>query len=157
MASGATPAQTLAAKAPLWAGIRARAAPLQRRFSTVARARRGYGGLELPWWNQAGNSTSGWPAPRQAVRPQAALQQHSEKDAHVKSNHRIPFGADFMTSQWTAKFLGLSCRTLSRYRQKNVGPPYYRIGNRLIRYRVRDVGAWALTQYVGHGTRKRDA
>ena len=52
--------------------------------------------------------------------------------------NQTTFGTYFMTSQRTAKFLGLSCRTLYRFRQKNVGPPYYRIGNRLIRYHVRD-------------------
>lgn len=41
-----------------------------------------------------------------------------------------------------AKELGLSERSLERYRLQGNGPRYVRVGLRLIRYREEDVEAW---------------
>ena len=41
-----------------------------------------------------------------------------------------------------AKELGLSKRSLERYRLHGNGPRYVRVGSRLIRYREEDVEAW---------------
>ena len=51
----------------------------------------------------------------------------------------------FLTVKQTAELLGLSPRTLDRYRVSGHGPAYYKFGNR-VRYRRNEVVAWAETQ-----------
>lgn len=72
---------------------------------------------------------------------------------------RIPFDAYFLTSREAAAFLGLSLRTLKHLRSRGTGPPYYQFGDRLLRYRVRDLHVWALepVQVTGARDRKRGA
>jgi excisionase family DNA binding protein len=45
------------------------------------------------------------------------------------------------TQQQTAKQLGVSVETLGKWRSKQKGPAYIRVGN-LIRYRQTDVEQW---------------
>ena len=80
--------------------------------------------------------------------------QQPGNDVRVKPPG-IPFDAYFMTSREAAAFLGLSLRTLVRLRSRGTGPPYYQFGDRLLRYRVRDLQAWALEQVQGTGARHR--
>lgn len=42
-----------------------------------------------------------------------------------------------------ADFLGYSVRALQNWRVRGGGPPYVRISSRSIRYRRRDLSAWA--------------
>lgn len=42
-----------------------------------------------------------------------------------------------------ADFLGYSIRALQNWRVRGGGPPYVRISSRSIRYRRRDLNAWA--------------
>ena len=48
----------------------------------------------------------------------------------------------YMNTERAAALLGLSPRTLERYRWKGGGPVFHRFGNR-VRYLVRDLEAWA--------------
>lgn len=48
----------------------------------------------------------------------------------------------FLDTQQAARFLGLSAKTLARYRVSGDGPVFHRFGNR-IRYRRAALDAWA--------------
>ncbi|MCY4003853.1 MAG: helix-turn-helix domain-containing protein [Rhodospirillales bacterium] len=60
----------------------------------------------------------------------------------------------FLTSTEAAEVLGLSGRTLARYRHTGRGPAYYKFGN-LARYRLQDIKAWASTRRVRKPRKKR--
>ena len=49
---------------------------------------------------------------------------------------------NFLDTQQAARFLGLSAKTLARYRVSGEGPVFNRFGNR-IRYRRAALDAWA--------------
>ncbi|MYE59960.1 MAG: helix-turn-helix domain-containing protein [Alphaproteobacteria bacterium] len=49
---------------------------------------------------------------------------------------------EYMTTRDVAAFLGLSPRTLDRYRVSGTGPGFHKFGNR-VRYLRADVVAWA--------------
>ena len=49
---------------------------------------------------------------------------------------------NFLDTQQAARFLGLSAKTLARYRVTGEGPVFHRFGNR-IRYRRTALDAWA--------------
>jgi hypothetical protein len=51
-----------------------------------------------------------------------------------------------MTEQETADFIHMSVRTLQKWRSDEIGPPYYLLQDRFIRYDRREVRAWLLTQ-----------
>ncbi len=53
----------------------------------------------------------------------------------------------YMSTREVAAFLGLSPRTLDRYRVTGDGPPFHRFGNR-VRYARADVEAWAAARRV---------
>ena len=80
--------------------------------------------------------------------------QQPGNDVRVKPP-RIPFDAYFLTSREAAAFLGLSLRALKHLRSRGAGPPYYQFGDRLLRYRVRDLQAWALEPVPGTGASNR--
>ena len=42
-----------------------------------------------------------------------------------------------------AEVLGISPRTLEDYRWRGSGPPFYKLGRRLVRYRLDDLKAFA--------------
>ena len=48
----------------------------------------------------------------------------------------------YLNTLQTAAILGLSARTLDRYRINGEGPPYYKFGQR-VRYARNDVDDWA--------------
>ena len=66
----------------------------------------------------------------------------------------------YMSTREAAALLGLSPRTLDRYRVNGEGPPFHRFGNR-VRYLRTDVEAWAaerrMTSTSGGGDVKRRA
>ena len=45
-----------------------------------------------------------------------------------------------------ARFFSVSAETLRLYRRRGQGPRFYRIGGRLVRYRMTDLIAWRDTQ-----------
>ena len=53
----------------------------------------------------------------------------------------------YLDTRAAAAFLGLSPRTLDRYRVSGDGPEFFRFGNR-IRYLKSDVAAWAAARRV---------
>ena len=52
---------------------------------------------------------------------------------------------NYLTTRQAADHLGLSPRTLDRYRVKGGGPVYHHFGGR-VRYLREDLDAWALTR-----------
>lgn len=50
---------------------------------------------------------------------------------------------EFLTDQELAHLLGISTRTILRWRRDGSGPPFCKIGPRCVRYRRGDVDAWA--------------
>lgn len=50
---------------------------------------------------------------------------------------------EFLNDGELADVLGVSTRTILRWRRDGSGPPYCRIGPRCVRYRYTDVLAWA--------------
>ena len=53
-----------------------------------------------------------------------------------------------LNEQALADRLGLSVRTLQRWRWKGKGPAYLKLGGRVV-YRLEDVEAWELANRVG--------
>lgn len=49
---------------------------------------------------------------------------------------------DSFTPRQAAEYIGMSDSTLRGWRAKGKGPRFYRVSERLIRYRVKDVDAW---------------
>jgi excisionase family DNA binding protein len=47
----------------------------------------------------------------------------------------------YYTSKEVAEILGINVKTLSRYRERNQSPPYFKKGN-VIRYPISDLEAW---------------
>jgi hypothetical protein len=43
-----------------------------------------------------------------------------------------------------AEYLSISPRTLEDWRWRGIGPPFYKLGRRIVRYRVEDLMAFAL-------------
>jgi DNA-binding transcriptional MerR regulator len=43
-----------------------------------------------------------------------------------------------------AELLGISPRTLEDWRWRGIGPPFYKLGRRIVRYRAEDLLAFAL-------------
>ena len=56
----------------------------------------------------------------------------------------------FLTPSEAATFVGLSVRTLSRYRSTGKGPVYYKF-RRAIRYTLEELIQWAATRPPGRG------
>lgn len=48
----------------------------------------------------------------------------------------------YMTEAEAAQFLSLSKRTLQAWRMKQMGPPFHKLENRLIRYKAEDLQQW---------------
>lgn len=49
----------------------------------------------------------------------------------------------FINDRAAAKHLGVSSGYLRKLRRLGKGPKFYRVGGRLVRYRVSDLSAWA--------------
>lgn len=47
-----------------------------------------------------------------------------------------------LTPLKAAKFLGISEASLRLWRSENRGPRYFRAGEKLVRYRIRDLNEW---------------
>lgn len=56
---------------------------------------------------------------------------------------------DFMSQRDLVEKTGIPGSTWEDWRYRNAGPPFYRLGRRLIRYRWADVEAWLETRREG--------
>ena len=50
---------------------------------------------------------------------------------------------NYFSTREAAHYLGLSVRTLNRYRVSGDGPVFHRFGGRVVRYRRDDLDGWA--------------
>ena len=73
----------------------------------------------------------------------AVDQRHSAREPTAGQRVAVMDPASFLDTDAVAEILGLSRRTLDRWRVTGAGPSYHKFGNR-IRYRWRDVQAWAV-------------
>lgn len=67
---------------------------------------------------------------------------HDRMNGNLNGNGTGPHGTEYLSTTLAAAFLGLSPRTLDRYRVTGEGPEFYRFGSR-IRYRREDLETWA--------------
>ena len=56
----------------------------------------------------------------------------------------------FLTESEAADYLGISKKTLQRWRFDHKGPAYAKLNNKLIRYRLADLDDWMNQQLVSH-------
>ncbi len=61
----------------------------------------------------------------------------------MSSVHEADHADCLMTEREAAAFLGFSTRSLQNWRLRGGGPPFVRAGGRSVRYRRRDLNAWA--------------
>ena len=64
-------------------------------------------------------------------------------------------GKDFLTEPEAAKLLTISLSALRAWRRAGEGPPHFRVGKRLVRYRAGDVRDWLLSNRVDFGETAR--
>jgi excisionase family DNA binding protein len=48
----------------------------------------------------------------------------------------------YLTTAQAAEYCNIKVKTLERHRQNGTGPPYIKVGPRIIRYRREDLDAW---------------
>ena len=60
----------------------------------------------------------------------------------------------YLSAVEVAEMLGLSKRTLARWRMTGAGPAFHKFGNQ-VRYKLSYVTAWAAAQNRGHATRPK--
>ena len=82
----------------------------------------------------AGQTTPG-DSTRQAPTCGAEIERKGEK--HMNAN-----GKNYLSPREAAEWLGLSARTLERYRVTGQGPVFHRLGSR-VRYLLTDLETWA--------------
>lgn len=70
------------------------------------------------------------------------------RDAGSGSFHILKFMFDtkFLTTEEAAGLLGLSRKTLERWRLTGEGPKFVRLSSRCVRYREADLDEWASTR-----------
>ena len=56
---------------------------------------------------------------------------------------------DSIDTHEAARMLGLSSWGLAEMRRRGGGPPFYRVGKRVVRYRLGDMRAWIRSRTVG--------
>ena len=56
----------------------------------------------------------------------------------------------FLSESEAAEYIGISKKTLQRWRFDHKGPPYAKLNNKLIRYRLADLDEWMNQQLVSH-------
>jgi len=55
----------------------------------------------------------------------------------------------FCSEEFAADYLGVKRATLRTWRKRGCGPPWYKIGDRLVRYKTRGLVSWANSQPGG--------
>lgn len=110
------------------------------RLSTVARARA---------WMAGQACDAARAAMRRAVAGAPLLGEPggAETDASQGDSDMTHANGEFLSTRKAAAELGLSPRTLDRYRETGRGPAYHRFGQRIV-YRRRDLEAWAAKRRV---------
>ena len=66
----------------------------------------------------------------------------------------FPLEERYLTPKEAGDQLGISRRTLGRYRTRNSGPAFYKFGSK-VRYKMEDLHAWAARRRIGK-RRKRE-
>tara|TARA_A100001015_G_scaffold279081_1_gene339916 strand:- start:664 stop:882 length:219 start_codon:yes stop_codon:yes gene_type:complete len=61
-----------------------------------------------------------------------------------------PFTSIFLTESEAAKYLGISKKTLQRWRFDHKGPAYAKLNNKLIRYHLPELDEWMDQQTITH-------
>ena len=57
-----------------------------------------------------------------------------------------------VTQEEVAEYLSVSTRTLEHWRRVNLGPPYVKLGTRIVRYRISEIQNWlASTTHTHQG------
>jgi predicted DNA-binding transcriptional regulator AlpA len=79
-------------------------------------------------------------ARRKAIKRNAA--RHTEQTSTA-------IAPGYLNERAVSAYLGISMRTIQRWRLNGDGPPYYAFGPRRILYRQSDLDAWAITRRVG--------
>ncbi len=110
--------------------LRRGASPL---LATVDRARR---------WMAAHRTGSERAAIEAAIARRAAQADGHERGGDADMNDHGERPMEYLGTREAAALLGLSPRTLDRYRVTGAGPAFYRFGTR-IRYARADLGDWA--------------
>lgn len=54
--------------------------------------------------------------------------------------------SEIMNPEQVCVYLSVSDSTLKAWRKQGIGPPSFKMGSRLIRYKTKDVELWADTQ-----------
>ena len=62
---------------------------------------------------------------------------------------------EYLNTRQVAEILGLSGRTISNWRRRGSGPPWYRVGG-AIRYLRHEVDAWVITQASTESSSEED-
>jgi hypothetical protein len=73
--------------------------------------------------------------------------------AELAELHQLP-DESLLTAQEAAAFLRLKYHTLAWYRCHGGGPEFVRVGPKLIRYRMKDLRAYAQGQPMGEGVQR---
>ena len=107
------------------------------RLSTVARARS---------WMAGQACDAARAAMRRAVEG-APLLGEADDDTPQGDCDMTQAEGEFLSTRKAAAALGLSPRTLDRYRETGRGPAYHRFGQRIV-YRRGDLAAWAAKRRV---------
>ena len=107
------------------------------RLSTVARVR--------AW--MAGQACAAARAAMRTAVAGAPLLGEAENDAPQGENDMTHANGEFLSTRKAAALLGLSPRTLDRYRETGRGPAYHRFGQRIV-YRRGDLDDWAAKRRV---------
>lgn len=72
--------------------------------------------------------------------------QYDLREAYVRGCEAEPAAAEIedrmLKSREAARMIGISPRTLAKWRQRGVGPQCVRLGYNLVVYRLSDIGAW---------------
>ena len=79
------------------------------------------------------------PGPFTAPLPHAGSGAEPEREGEMRMNEN---GRNYLNTREAAAWLGLSPRTLDRYRVSGEGPVFHRFGSR-VRYLLADIEAWA--------------
>lgn len=64
---------------------------------------------------------------------------------------------EYLDEQELSKYLGVSTRTIQRWRVSGEGPPWIRMGARAIRYSVKSCKAWAEQRTYKHYAQELNA
>lgn len=76
----------------------------------------------------------------------APKHHHLDRRADEIASAATGVGDELLTTSQVAAWLGVSIQWAEIARSKNYGPPFQRVGPRVIRYRRADVLAWLKTR-----------